>query len=185
VWQHGGVSLPPYCFAAGAGVGGSQELEDALGVIFFESMKHITFNVFICLLFSDSETPSESSWFWLSPAVSRLSFFLCIHTHTYIRIITIIVYYISWCWQNRHRPEFCLKCLLVPQTQSWYFADTGPRTGLYHYYLDVPRQMCVFLFVCRYTPQKSLICLPPWSRRKTPGSIYIYKSFFVVMPSHS
>ena len=42
-------------------MGGSQELEDALGVIFFESMKHITFNVFICLLFSDSETPSESS----------------------------------------------------------------------------------------------------------------------------
>jgi len=33
--------------------------EDALGVIFFESMKYITFNVFSCLLFVDSETPSE------------------------------------------------------------------------------------------------------------------------------
>jgi len=27
--------------------------------VFFESMKHITFNVFSCLLFFDSETPSE------------------------------------------------------------------------------------------------------------------------------
>jgi len=43
--------------AAGAGVGGGQE--DALGVIFFESIEHITFNVFPCLLFVDSETPSE------------------------------------------------------------------------------------------------------------------------------
>jgi len=41
----------------GVGVGDSQE--DALGVIFFERMKHITFNVFSCLLFVDSETPSE------------------------------------------------------------------------------------------------------------------------------
>jgi hypothetical protein len=43
---------------AGAGVGGGQE--DALGAIFFESMKHIAFNVFFCLSFSDCETPSES-----------------------------------------------------------------------------------------------------------------------------
>ena len=53
----GGVSLPSRGFGAGAGVGGGQE--DALGVIFLESMKHITFNVFSCLLFVDSETPSE------------------------------------------------------------------------------------------------------------------------------
>ena len=43
--------------AAGAGLGGDQE--GALVVIFFESMKHITFNVFACRLFVDSETPSE------------------------------------------------------------------------------------------------------------------------------
>ena len=42
--------------AAGAGVGGGQE--DALGVIFFELMKKITFYVFSCLLF-DSETQFE------------------------------------------------------------------------------------------------------------------------------
>jgi len=30
---------------------------------FFESVKHMTFNVFSCLLFSDSETPSESLFF--------------------------------------------------------------------------------------------------------------------------
>jgi len=42
----------------GAGLGGGHE--DALGVIFFfNSMKHITFNTFSCLLFVDSETPSE------------------------------------------------------------------------------------------------------------------------------
>jgi hypothetical protein len=33
---------------------------DSLEEIFFESMKHITFNVFSCRLFFDSETPSES-----------------------------------------------------------------------------------------------------------------------------
>jgi len=99
---------------------------------FFQSMKHITFNVFSCLLFVDSETPSEWLWLWLLPA-SRLSFALSIHIHTRIHIVTIIVHYISWYWQNRHRPEFRLKRLLVPVTQSWYFTDTGPRTCLYHY----------------------------------------------------
>ena len=53
----GGVSLSPRGFAAGAGVGGGQE--DALEVIFFESMKDIIFNVFSCPLFLDSETPFE------------------------------------------------------------------------------------------------------------------------------
>ena len=44
--------------AAVAGVEGSEE--DALGESFFlESMKHITFYVLSCLLFVDSETPSE------------------------------------------------------------------------------------------------------------------------------
>jgi len=56
VWQHGGVSLSPRGVSAGAGVGGGQE--DALGVIFFELMKNIAFNVFSCLLF-DSETQFE------------------------------------------------------------------------------------------------------------------------------
>ena len=53
----GGVSLSPQGVAAGVGVGGSRE--DALEVSFFESMKHKSFNVFSCLLFVDSETPSE------------------------------------------------------------------------------------------------------------------------------
>ena len=97
--------------------------------IFLESMKQITFNVFSCLLFVDSETPSEWLWLWLSPAVSRLSFSLSTHVHTHIHIVTIIVYYIFLYWQNRHRLEFQLKRLLV--TQSWHFTDTGPRTGLY------------------------------------------------------
>jgi len=92
----------------------------------------ITFNVFSCLLFIDSETPSEWLWLWLMPAVSRLSFCFSIHTHTHTHIVTIIGYYISWYWQNRHWPEFQLKRLLVPVTQSWHFTDTGPRTGLYH-----------------------------------------------------
>jgi len=56
-------------------------------------MKHITFNVFSCLLFSDSETPSESLWLWLSPAVLRLIFSFSIHTHTHTHIVTVIVYY--------------------------------------------------------------------------------------------
>jgi len=43
--------------AAGAGVGGGQK--DEFGMIFFESMKRITFNVFSCLLFVESETPSD------------------------------------------------------------------------------------------------------------------------------
>ena len=46
--------------SAGAGVGGGQE--DALGVIFFELMKNLTFNVFSCLLF-DSETIFEPHLF--------------------------------------------------------------------------------------------------------------------------
>jgi len=93
---------------------------------FFESMEHITFNVFSCLLFVDSETPSEWLWLWLSPAVSRLSFPLSIHTHTRIHVVTIVVYYIFWYWQNRHRPEFRLKRLLVPvTTQSWLVIHTG------------------------------------------------------------
>jgi hypothetical protein len=51
-------------------------------------MKHITFNVFSCRLFFDSETPSESLlvWIWLSSPVSCLSFSLSIHTHTHIHI---------------------------------------------------------------------------------------------------
>jgi len=104
---------------------------------FLESMKHITFKVFSCLLFVHSETPSEWLWLWLSPAVSRLSFSLSIHTHTDIHIVTIIIYYISWYWQNRHRLEFHLKRLLVPVTQSWHFTDTGPWTGVYHYFFVV------------------------------------------------
>ena len=51
-------------------------------------------------------------------AVSRLSFSLSMHTHSHIHIVTIIVYYISWYLQNRHRPEFRSKRLLVPVTQS-------------------------------------------------------------------
>ena len=65
LWAAVSGSLPFYQCSCGwyhgvgsaVGVGGDQE--DALGVIFFESMKHIIFNVFSCLLFSDSETPSE------------------------------------------------------------------------------------------------------------------------------
>jgi len=58
---------------------------------FFESMKHITFNVFSCLLIVDYETPSEWLWLWLSPVVSRLSFSFSIHTHTHTHIVTVIV----------------------------------------------------------------------------------------------
>jgi len=36
---------------------------------------------------------------------------LCTHIHIY-NIVTIIVCYISWYWQNRHRPEIRLKRLL-------------------------------------------------------------------------
>ena len=66
-----------------------------------------------CLL---TETPFEWLWLWLLPAVSRLSFPLSIHTHTRIHIVTIIVYYISWYWQNWHLPEFLLNRPLVPVT---------------------------------------------------------------------
>jgi len=84
-WQHGGVSLPPRGVAAGEGVGGGQEDSDKLRVFFFNQWKHITFNVFPCLLFSDSETPSESLWLWLLPAVSLISLFSpYIYTYTYI-----------------------------------------------------------------------------------------------------
>jgi len=64
-------------------------------------------------------------------------FSLSIHTHKHIHIVTIIVYYISWYWQNQQRPEFWLKRLLVPVTRSWHFIDTGPRTSLYHYFLNI------------------------------------------------
>jgi len=39
----------------------STDINDSMkmSMLFFESMKHITFNVFSCLLFVDSETPSE------------------------------------------------------------------------------------------------------------------------------
>jgi len=38
----------------------STDVNDSkMPMIFFDSMKHITFNVFYCLLFVDSETPSE------------------------------------------------------------------------------------------------------------------------------
>ena len=97
MWQNGGVSLSPRGVAAVAGVECSKE--DALGEtrkFFLESMKHITFKVFSCVLFFDSKTPSEWLWLWLSPAFSCLSFSLSIHTHTHINLVTIIVYYISW-----------------------------------------------------------------------------------------
>jgi len=64
----------------------------------------------ICLVFVDSETPSDWLWPWVSPTVSRLSFSLSIFTHTH----THILWYISWYGQNRYRPEFRLKRLLVP-----------------------------------------------------------------------
>jgi len=53
------------------------------------------------------------------------SLFFPLHAYTYyvrhIHIVTIIVYFISWYWQNQLRPEFWLNCLLLPLTQSWHF----------------------------------------------------------------
>ena len=56
---------------------------------------------------------------------SRLLFLvsLLLSLYIYTDIVTIIVYYISLYWQNLRRPEFLLKRLLVPVTQSWHFTD--------------------------------------------------------------
>ena len=66
---------------------------------------------FLVSCFLTLKNLSESWWLWLSPAVSCLSFPLSIHTHTHTHILTIIVHYISWYWQNRHRPDFWLERL--------------------------------------------------------------------------
>jgi len=131
VWQHGGVGLSPRGVTAG-GVGGGQE--DTLELIFFWiNEKHCL----QCLLLS-------FVWLWDSiwtssvlclltlklhlidcdPTPLFLVFhFLSLYSHIHI------LYYISWYWQNRYRPEFRLKRLSVPLsvTQSWHFTDTGPR----------------------------------------------------------
>jgi len=112
------------------------------------------------------ETPSEWLWLWLSPAVSRLSLPLSIHTRIRIHIVTIIVYYISWYWQNRHRPDFRLKRLLVSVTQSWHFTDTSPRTGLYHWCQSL-------LFLLLLFPSKKLTKI--WYTKRSMVQILFLK----------
>ena len=49
-----------------------------------------------------------------------VSLFLSLYKHinVYVHIVAIIVYHIFWYCQNWHQPEFPLKRLLVPVTQS-------------------------------------------------------------------
>jgi len=56
--------------------------------------------------------------YWSAPWFSNKQHYLS--TQTRIHIVTIILYYIPWYWQNRHQPEFRLKRLLVCVALFYY-----------------------------------------------------------------
>jgi len=101
-----------------------RELRISRPTLFFESMKHITFNVFSCLLFSASETPSESLCLWLLPVVSgggassspHLSLFLFPSMYMYIYIYIYIYRYIKKfiLFSNIVNPAPCLSYYWFP-----------------------------------------------------------------------